>query len=162
MALNVDGSISFVEGRDDVDDEEQSRLLLLREKNNVRFISFFFSSLNLSLFSSSSLMSEEVERERQLEGAAVADLFDDGEVCLRCRRRPWRIEGEVDDDKIWCIKCVKVFQPRAALYEGNGRGKNRKFFKARKFRFQRARRKHEITTTFLSSPFCLLLVKKRD
>ena len=113
MALNVDGSISFVEGRDDVDDEEQSRLLLLREKNNVRFISFFFSSLNLSLFSSSSLMSEEVERERQLEGAAVADLFDDGEVCLRCRRRPWRIEGEVDDDKIWCIKCVKVFQPRA-------------------------------------------------
>jgi hypothetical protein len=112
MALNVDGSISFVEGRDDVDDEEQSRLLLLREKNNVRFISFFFSSLNLSLFSSSSLMSEEVERERQLEGAAVADLFDDGEVCLRCRRRPWRIEGEVDDDKIWCIKCVKVFAPR--------------------------------------------------
>ena len=114
MALNVDGSISFVEGRDDVDDEEQSRLLLLREKNNVRFISFFFTSLNLSLFSSSSsLISEEVERERQLEGAAVADLFDDEEVCLRCRRRPWRIEGEVDDDKIWCIKCVKVFQPRA-------------------------------------------------
>ena len=110
MALNVDGSISFVEGRDDVDDEEQSRLLLLREKNNVRFISFFFTSLNLSL---SSLIGEEVERERQLEGAAVADLFDDGEVCLRCRRRPWRIEGEVDDDKIWCIKCVKVFQPRA-------------------------------------------------
>jgi hypothetical protein len=112
MALNVDGSISFVEGRDDVDDEEQSRLLLLREKNNVRFISFFFTSLNLSLFSSSPLTSEEVERERQLEGAAVADLFDDGEVCLRCRRRPWRIEGEVDDDKIWCIKCVKVFAPR--------------------------------------------------
>lgn len=114
MALNVDGSISFVEGRDDVDDEEQSRLLLLREKNNVRFISFFFTSLNLSL---SSLISEEVERERQLEGAAVADLFDDGEVCLRCRRRPWRIEGEVDDDKIWCIKCVKVFQPRADFME---------------------------------------------
>lgn len=154
MALNVDGSISFVEGRDDVDDEEQSRLLLLREKNNVRFISFFFTSLNLSLFSSSSLISEEVERERQLEGAAVADLFDDGEVCLRCRRRPWRIEGEVDDDKIWCIKCVKVFQPRAALYEGNGREKNRKFFKARKFRFQRARRKHEITTIFLLLSAC--------
>ena len=114
MALNVDGSISFVEGRDDVDDEEQSRLLLLREKNNVRFISFFFTSLNLSLFSSS-LRSEEVERERQLEGAAVADLFDDGEVCLRCRRRPWRIEGEVDDDKIWCIKCVKVFRPAQTL-----------------------------------------------
>jgi len=115
MALNVDGSISYVEGRDDVDDEEQSRyLLLLREKNNVRFISFFFTSLNLSLFSSS-LRSEEVERERQLEGAAVADLFDDGEVCLRCRRRPWRIEGEVDDDKIWCIKCVKVFRPAQTL-----------------------------------------------
>lgn len=117
MALNVDGSISYVEGRDDVDDEEQSRyLLLLREKNNVRFISFFFTSLNLSLFSSS-LRSEEVERERQLEGAAVADLFDDGEVCLRCRRRPWRIEGEVDDDKIWCIKCVKVFAPRRLYAE---------------------------------------------
>lgn len=154
MALNVDGSISFVEGRDDVDDEEQSRLLLLREKNNVRFISFFFTSLNLSL---SSLIGEEVERERQLEGAAVADLFDDGEVCLRCRRRPWRIEGEVDDDKIWCIKCVKVFQPRAALYEGNEREnseKNRKFFKARKFRFQQRDETFEISTTFL--PFLLL------
>ena len=150
MALNVDGSISFVEGRDDVDDEEQSRLLLLREKNNVRFISFFFTSLNLSL---SSLIGEEVERERQLEGAAVADLFDDGEVCLRCRRRPWRIEGEVDDDKIWCIKCVKVFQPRADFMKKREK-KNRKFFKARKFRFQQRDETFEISTTFL--PFLLL------
>jgi hypothetical protein len=157
MALNVDKSISFVEGRDDVDDEEQSRyLLLLREKNNVRFISFFFTSLNLSLFSSS-LRSEEVERERQLEGAAVADLFDDGEVCLRCRRRPWRIEGEVDDDKIWCIKCVKVFAPRR-LYAEQQREmcvlcvRERNFIienETRKFRSQR----DEISTPPFP-PFC--------